>query len=129
MSVLQLCPFRVNDIPDVAGPLSGQDVGAVGRVWQSVVMPGAVSCGTDADEGRAEDWIVWLGARSVLTAGLMTEAAARMASGPLIRITEMAPVPGTVAGAKMVSSLRLCSISLCFYNADVLFTEHLAVPL
>ena len=38
---------------------------------------------------------------------LMTLLAMLCASGPLTLITDIAPVPGTVAGAHMVSSLRM----------------------
>jgi hypothetical protein len=41
------------------------------------------------------------------------------ASGPLILITEIAPVPGTVAGAHIVSSLRIyMSVVLWLQNYD-----------
>ena len=38
---------------------------------------------------------------------LMTLSAIASAAGPLTLITEIAPVPGTVAGAQIVSSLRI----------------------
>jgi hypothetical protein len=41
------------------------------------------------------------------------------ALGPLILITEIAPVPGTVAGAHIVSSLRIyMSVVLWLQNYD-----------
>jgi hypothetical protein len=50
---------------------------------------------------------------------LMTLSAMVKASGPLILITEIAPVPGTVAGAHIVSSLRIyMSVVLWLQNYD-----------
>ena len=44
---------------------------------------------------------------------LITLSAMLKASGPLTLMTEMAPVPGIVAGAQIVSSFRMY-IAVCF---------------
>jgi hypothetical protein len=52
--------------------------------------------------------------RQVITLSAMTKA-----SGPLTLITEIAPVPGTVAGAHIVSSLCIyMSVVFCLQNYD-----------
>ena len=40
-------------------------------------------------------------------------------SGPLTLITEMAPVPGTVAGAHIVSSFLMNIVDVSFYECKI----------
>ena len=52
---------------------------------------------------------------------VITLSAIVSASGPLTLITEIAPVPGTVAGAHIVSSFLMYILFLCVEAAFFLF--------